>query len=251
MVRRKSRISRKLGDFCEFKERGVVMRNASCFDRATFASTVFGFAAALFLWSVTGCSTPQSYAERRIEALSISFDAARSNKDYAKAGQYAEERYLLAKQSLDPDDYRILLAEFDLCLVKPDQDYHQEALPICRRLLKSCRERLGNYHQLTLKSLNNLAHVHINLGQYDEAESLLAEAIHHRQTAGTACDRCAVITEYNLALAYEGQGRFAEAKNQVEKALALGRQHLGETDSFTQEIRKKLRRLNRSKDLSV
>jgi hypothetical protein len=93
-----------------------------------------------------------------------------------------------------------------------------------------------SWHNLTdsetLRTLGNLGIVHAMRGEPEKAEACWRECLERRRIMGNALSE-SVVTMGNLGVLLQDQGRFAEARDLLEQALAAERQRRGDRSPAT------------------
>jgi serine/threonine protein kinase/tetratricopeptide (TPR) repeat protein len=96
------------------------------------------------------------------------------------------------------------------------------------RACKIRRQRLGEEHPDTLRSMNNLANVYRKQGRYNEAEKLNIKVLEVRRSVFGEEHPDTLTSMNNLANVYSDQGRYDEAEKLHVKNLEIRRRVLGE-----------------------
>lgn len=114
------------------------------------------------------------------------------------------------------------------------QDRNQEALPLLTRTLTIAEKALGPEHPSLSLNLAEIGNLHRNQKRYEQAEPLLKRALVCLEKAKDLDPKLAGIQTISilqsLSFLYQAQGRQAEARAVVERAVAIservfGREH--------------------------
>jgi len=112
--------------------------------------------------------------------------------------------------------------------LKQHHALYGEAELLYERALAIRKQKLGESHPDTARSLNNLAALYRIQGRYEEAEPLYKQALAIRkQNLGESHPDTAQSFS-NLALLYKNQGRYKESEPLCKQALEIRKQELGE-----------------------
>ncbi len=103
---------------------------------------------------------------------------------------------------------------------------YREARGLLEAGLATCRAEAEGHGPLLADSLDHLADLLIDLGEYDRAGELLVESLSRRQAAG---DPVRLAETHNLVgLLHYWRSDFDQGERHVRRALLLQREHLGE-----------------------
>ncbi len=109
-----------------------------------------------------------------------------------------------------------------------EQHQYKEAIVPATSILDFVRQSLGEQSTLFAESLNTLAALYYNMGEYSKAEPLLEQALAiSRAVLGEQHPDVATSLN-NLAVLYEEMGEYSKAEPLFEQALAISRAALGE-----------------------
>ncbi len=141
---------------------------------------------------------------------------------YRLVGKYDDAEKML-KEALeivekayyaDHANVAIILDGLARCYV--DQGKREDAEPVLKRMLDINGKTLSGEHRFTLETTRNLAAVYRKLGKFTDAQQLLTKALKQVETPlGPFGD-----FQYELALAYEGEGKHAEAEKAYQQAAS-------------------------------
>lgn len=105
---------------------------------------------------------------------------------------------------------------------------YEDAKPLMERSLETRRRELGDEHDLTLVSMNNLALLRVYMGDLEQAEALYREALEvRRRTLGVEDERTLTLMT-NLGNLLRSQGRSAEAEPLLVATVEGRRNLLGD-----------------------
>lgn len=104
---------------------------------------------------------------------------------------------------------------------------YQKAAAVHERARDLRRNELGEEHEDTLKSTNNLAHAFQLAGRLDEALPLFEETLERRKTTLGPDHRETLLSMNNLAAAYQAAGRVDEALSLKKQTFELRKGKLG------------------------
>jgi tetratricopeptide (TPR) repeat protein len=102
-----------------------------------------------------------------------------------------------------------------------EQGKYAQAIPIVERQLKLQESRIGIEHRNTLKTLANLATLHMELGHHGEAERLYRRALETHERAYGKDDLDIPDVANKLAMLYRVQGRYEEAEGLYLRAIKI------------------------------
>ena len=111
------------------------------------------------------------------------------------------------------------------------QDRYTKSL--LRKAWLQRKEVLGQSHEETLKSLNDLAEFYSRQGRYTDAEPLLLSLLTHRRATLGESDQRTITSLNDLAGLYSRLGRFSEAEPLLKMALSQRRRALGKNNPDT------------------
>jgi tetratricopeptide (TPR) repeat protein len=116
----------------------------------------------------------------------------------------------------DHANVAVILNTMAACYV--DQGKYAEAEPLLKRVFDINGKTLSGEHRFVLETTRNLAEVYRKLGKFADGQQLLTKGLKQVETPlGPFGD-----FQYELALAYEGEGKHAEAEKAYQQAaLAL------------------------------
>lgn len=166
-------------------------------------------------------------------------DKARSSLDFGEF-LYKKGRYFLAEVYLQAtkQEYEALDAKNDvnyfrciatLGLLYDNMGRYSKAKEFTQEALDLRKENLGEGLAYAA-SLNNLAVLQLNLGEYNEAEKKLEKVAQIQSAHRDEFPMPYAITLNNQALLYQAMGRYEEAKAKLEKVLPIAKEALGEND---------------------
>ncbi len=158
-------------------------------------------------------------------------------KTYLANYKEAERLFNQAKEEVEKQRnnnprYAAMLLR-DLSSSKRDQGDVRNAIVICEKSLKICKEQLGPEHIDTATGLNNLAALYKSQGRYSEAEPLFIEALKIRKTELGDRHPDTASSLNNLALLYKLQERYSEAEPLYIEALKICKTQLGDRHPST------------------
>jgi serine/threonine protein kinase len=104
------------------------------------------------------------------------------------------------------------------------------ALPQARAAVEVCRRWLPETHNVTVASLNQLAQVLENEGNYSESETIYRDGLERARRAGGPQSQNALVIMANLARLMQKQGRFTEAEPLSRQAAEGLRALVGDDD---------------------
>jgi eukaryotic-like serine/threonine-protein kinase len=107
---------------------------------------------------------------------------------------------------------------------------YQKALAVFERSLELRREELGEFHEDTLESMNNLALALEMAGRTKEALPIFEKTLERVKVNQGPEQKSNLALLNNLALAYRSEGRLADAIKLYEQALELAKANLKEDD---------------------
>ncbi len=107
------------------------------------------------------------------------------------------------------------------------------ALPLQEHALATRRKVLGEEHQDTLTSINEMGILLKGLGKLDEAEPYFREALEKRQRVLGNEHPDTLISMSGMNFLLQGQGKLAEAEPYAREVLEIQRRVLGEEDVQT------------------
>jgi CHAT domain-containing protein/lipopolysaccharide biosynthesis regulator YciM len=110
---------------------------------------------------------------------------------------------------------------------------YQQAIPIAQQLLKAREEWLGSEHPDTAESLNILAGLYDNMGDYAKAEPLYQRALRIEEKALGPEHPDTARSLNNLALLYHDMGDYARAEPLYQRALSIEEKVLRPEDPRT------------------
>lgn len=111
----------------------------------------------------------------------------------------------------------------------------QKAIDLAEKALEFALENFGQGDHNTLISTNNLANLHVTLGQYGKAEPLYKKALRSQGNLLSRERPELLTTMNNLAGLYESQGRYDEAEPLYRQAAQMSEIILGPEDPSTLE----------------
>ncbi|KAI9677098.1 MAG: hypothetical protein M1822_008207 [Bathelium mastoideum] len=95
------------------------------------------------------------------------------------------------------------------------------------------KEMLGQWHQETLASLNNLGLIYISQARLDLAEKTLRAALDGKVVASGENERRVMISMINLGEVLQSREKYEEAEQMFMKVVEWRKEHLGEKDMAT------------------
>ncbi|KAL1503881.1 hypothetical protein AB1Y20_012344 [Prymnesium parvum] len=150
----------------------------------------------------------------------------------ALRGWLAEEgRAAVARLSAEERGTSALPAKLGLMLL--EQGKLEEAEPLLREAAEARRAALGDRHEETLSSINNLAGLLLEQGRREEAEGLYREALQARRETLGDRHESTLTTMSNLGSLLNDQGRLEEAAGLYREALEARRETLGDRHADT------------------
>ena len=158
-----------------------------------------------------------------------------------EAGALATRNAEEAEDVLAPDDPTFLDALGTLAGVRAAQSRHGEAEELFRRCLAGWREGVPPGHPRLVGALRNLAATLFLQQRLDEAEALYREAI--RPVDGFAAGIDLLRALDDLAFLCVNQGRNAEARELLDRALAAALELQGSAGPLTRRVRHALARV--------
>ncbi|MEL6453632.1 MAG: tetratricopeptide repeat protein [Cyanobacteria bacterium J06623_5] len=180
-----------------------------------------------------------TYAVRRNEIVhrlnqTLQQDISDGNLGAIAASEtaYHQPRFQRSGPTIDPADMAYL-AE---C-----HGQYQEAEWFYRRSLRVRKEELGNHHPNVAIVLSDLAGLYCQQARYEEAETLLKQALQIQQQAAAEHTKTNDSIEtgnssYRLATLYCQQNRYSEADPLFQTALSIFREKLGSDHPRTQAV---------------
>ena len=127
-----------------------------------------------------------------------------------------------------------LISIGNLGMLLQKQGKPTKAAPLLEEVLQAKRALIGDYHQSTLTSMNNLGVLLANdLGKLNEAGPLLKEALRGRRTTLGDRHQETLTSVLNMAELLAEQGRLEEASALFEEELQACREMLGDGHQST------------------
>ncbi len=119
-----------------------------------------------------------------------------------------------------PNDQDLMRNLMELVLTYNHQGEWDSAEPLIRRVAICRKDLLGERHPLYINTLASMSIIKKAQKQYEEAESLIQEAIRgYRALPGERDRERSLPVQHNLGLLYAAQGRYEEAIQMYEKTL--------------------------------
>jgi tetratricopeptide (TPR) repeat protein len=119
-----------------------------------------------------------------------------------------------------PNDQDLMRNLMELVLTYNHQGEWDSAEPLIRRVAICRKDLLGERHPLYINTLASMSIIKKAQKQYEEAESLIQEAIRgYRALPGERDRERSLPVQHNLGLLYAAQGRYEEAIQVYEKTL--------------------------------
>lgn len=119
-----------------------------------------------------------------------------------------------------PNDQDLMRNLMELVLTYNHQGEWDSAEPLIRRVAICRKGLLGEHHPLYINTLASMSIIKKAQKQYEEAESLIQEAIRgYRALPGERDQERSLPVQHNLGLLYADQGRYEEAIQVYEKTL--------------------------------
>ena len=100
-----------------------------------------------------------------------------------------------------------------------DADALETAAVLYREALAQCREKLGDRHEDTLTSINNLAMLLLAQDELEEAGQLLCEALDASRETFGPMHQHTLVSMTNLGSLYKNAGELEEAEKLYREAL--------------------------------
>lgn len=193
------------------------------------------------------------------ESLDILVDLHGDADEFREAMRLCDELLALRRERFGADDWRVANARLKrarlerLHAMEPetrsrardakkladrvwtlyDEGRYAEALPDAERALALHSDLFGNADRTIADHLNNLASLHIAMGNGSKAEPLLRRALDvARTTIGDDHPDTAACFN-NLALLYDSMGRYAEAEPLYRRSLEICEKVLGPSHPHT------------------
>lgn len=162
-------------------------------------------------------------------------EVARAKNDlgvlYTATGRYAKAEKILAEAVNSAlmaygDKPQPVVAEYYVNLAQVYQELgdSRSSLLFAEHALKIFRSTLGEGNPKTLSCLNNIAVIHINLGNYKTAEALLRGVISTTRDLLGEDDASLATAMFNLGSVLAAQGFHAEASGQFAGAIRIDEQ---------------------------
>jgi len=124
----------------------------------------------------------------------------------------------LQEECLGSDHAEVLRCKYQLARIRNAQGLLDEAEQLFRQVYTTRERTLGPTHRHTINAMQGVADIRRTRENFDEAEALYKCAIAYTQDIRGIDD--SLIAMNNLALIYEMQYRYGEAKGLYEKALS-------------------------------
>jgi CHAT domain-containing protein/tetratricopeptide (TPR) repeat protein len=151
---------------------------------------------------------------------------------FAEAEREYQQAMTIKRRLYGDDHLEMAYVYNNLGVCLADQGKYADAEPLYRKALEIRSRVFGEDHLFTLQGYNNLALVLTHRSRLPEAELLVRRALHLQSNAGEE-NRSTAVWHTNLAHNLQAQGRHAEAKKSLEKALAILRRILTDEHSDT------------------
>ena len=142
----------------------------------------------------------------------------RASGKFAEAEKLLNEALALVEKAYYADHANVAVILNSLAACYVDQGKYAEAEPIFKRVLEINGKTLSGEHRFVIETTRNLAAAYRKLGKFADGQQLLTKALKQVETPlGPFGD-----FQYELALAYEGESKHAEAEKAYQQAaLAL------------------------------
>ena len=152
---------------------------------------------------------------------------------YAKAEQHLRAAAEIARRHRAEDDPATLRAERELAHMEMHLRRHSEALDRLGRVLRSQTRLLGPAHRETLATVNLLARVYRETGDYAKAEPLFAKCLEGRRRVLGDDDPETLATMNYLGMLYRDSGHHEQAERLLVQCLEKRRRVLGPENPYT------------------
>jgi serine/threonine protein kinase len=152
---------------------------------------------------------------------------------YAKAEQHLRAAAEIARRHRAEDDPVTLRAERELAHMEMHLRRHSEALDRLDRVLRSQTRLLGPDHHETLATVNLLARVYRETGDYAKAEPLFAKCLEGRRRVLGDDDPETLATMNYLGMLYRDSGHHEQAERLLVQCLEKRRRVLGPENPYT------------------
>lgn len=146
----------------------------------------------------------------------------------------AEEMYKKVLDLLDPEDYVYASTQNNLSLVLQDQGKYKEAQVLAEQALEWVRCHGAPDHEVAT-SLNNLANIHMNMGDVEYAGTLIKESLAIYDAMEKPNVHHAAALSFQGVLCYR-QKDLDGAKAAFERALSLTEYFFGKNIEYKQTL---------------
>lgn len=145
-----------------------------------------------------------------------------------EAAEQLERALQLYQSRLDPHDQEVLMCRMEVVANEMDRSDFDTVEPELRELLALQRRVLGDDHEQTMASINNLGVGLLKQGRLDEAEPVFEEALERRLRVLGEQNEHTATTMNNLGVLYSDLGRRDESAAMLERAFPVLRQRSGD-----------------------
>src|SRR5262245_60098834 len=110
------------------------------------------------------------------------------------------------------------------------QGQRAEAIQLAEEACRLAAEQLGKDHPVLARSLNGLAMLHKDVGDYARAEALFTESLVIREAAFGKTHPAVAQSVNNLGRLYQAMNRYADAEPLLRRACEILQVSVGESD---------------------
>ena len=157
-------------------------------------------------------------------------------KDFDRVMEILEWRYDIASRRHGENSLEVMEVLESMAAVDREQGQLEEAELKMRRVMETLRSQAGPKDNRTLGAMNNLAGVLVGQKKWDEAFSLIEEALAIRSTVFGDAHPESVRMLRNLALMYRTHKRYEESARYFVRLVGASRTLYGREDSRTAEV---------------
>ena len=150
-------------------------------------------------------------------------------KNHLEQGSYRKAQKLFLKAiemmkafGIHENDTFLIEIECDIAECMSKQALHDDAKELATVCLKKLKKTLGPNHTTTISSMIGLGRIYCELGQCDEAEEILKDAVNRARSLNGADGRYPDAM-YNLALVYQKAGKLDAAAKLFEESEKMKR----------------------------
>ena len=187
--------------------------------------------------------TQRAWAERTVRAVNAAFPEA--NYGAGENRQYYLQYYLPHVQECATliEQYQLNFSEAAQLLYRAGaflyfHGFHPQSRSLHRQALAIRKEVFGSEHPVVAESLNVLAMLSRNQGDYEQAEGFHRQALTIREKTLGPQHPATAVSLNNLSVLYRDQGKYEQAELFLQQALSiweqtLGSEHLNTLTAFT------------------